>query len=106
MFAVQYQSITEPRHEKTCFAIGEQQRRRSDCAGAQSDQRLSCSLLDSIIHLVSISETSSLQLVSVAEQAGLSLNWSQTLKTGFLLTELNTLNFHVSCRTGRYVLLQ
>ena len=35
----------EPRHEKTCYAICEQQRRRSACASAQSDQRLCCSLL-------------------------------------------------------------
>ena len=42
--------------------------------------------LDSIIPLVSISETSSLYLASVAAQAGLCLTWSQTLKTGFLMT--------------------
>ena len=40
--------------------------------------------LDSIIPLVSISEISSLYLASVAAQAGLSLPWSQTLKTDFL----------------------
>ena len=44
--------------------------------------------LDSIIPLVSKSEISSLQLTSVAEQAGLSLTWSQTPKTGFLDTRL------------------
>ena len=44
--------------------------------------------LDGIIHQVSISEISSLYLASVAEQAGLSLPWSQTLKTGFLATRL------------------
>ena len=36
--------LIEPRHEKTCFCICEQQRRRSACASAQSDQRLCCSL--------------------------------------------------------------
>ena len=40
--------------------------------------------LDSIIPLVSISELPSLYLASVAAQVGLSLPWSQTLKTGFL----------------------
>ena len=40
--------------------------------------------LDSIIPLDAISEISSLYLASLAEQAGLSLNWSQTPKTGFL----------------------
>ena len=44
--------------------------------------------LDGIISLVSISKISSLLLVSVAEQAGLSLTWSETLKTGFLVTRL------------------
>ena len=44
--------------------------------------------LDSIILLVSISEISSLYLVSVTAQTGLSLPWSETLKTGFLATRL------------------
>ena len=44
--------------------------------------------LDSIIHLVSISEISSLYLPSVAEQVGLCVPWSQTLKTGILLMRL------------------
>ena len=44
--------------------------------------------LASIIPLVSISEILSLCLVSVAEQASLSLTWSQTPKTGFLVTWL------------------
>ena len=42
--------------------------------------------LDNIIPLLAIAEISRHKLVSVAEQAGLSLNWSQTLKTGFLVT--------------------
>ena len=44
--------------------------------------------LDSIIHLVSISEISGLYLASVAAKAGLSLLWSKTPKTGFLVTKL------------------
>ena len=44
--------------------------------------------IDSIISLVSICEISSLYLVSEAEQAGLSLTWSETTKTGFLVTRL------------------
>ena len=44
--------------------------------------------LDSIIPLVSISEISRLYLSSVAAQADLSLPWSQTPKTGFLVTRL------------------
>ena len=42
--------------------------------------------LDSIIHLLVIAEIS--RPYSLAEQAGLSLIWSQTLKTGFLVTWL------------------
>ena len=60
--------------------------------------------LDSIISLVSIhaSEISSLYLASVAAQAGLSLTWSQTPKTGFLVTrlkyeELNMIMCSVPC---------
>ena len=46
--------------------------------------------LDSIIPLLAISKISRPWLVSVAEQAGLSLTWSQTPKTGFLMTRLNS----------------
>ena len=44
--------------------------------------------LDSTIPLVSISKISSLYLASVAAQAGLSLPWPETSKTGFVLTRL------------------
>ena len=44
--------------------------------------------VDSITPLVFISEISSLYLASVAAQADLSLSWSQTRKTGFLVTRL------------------
>ena len=42
--------------------------------------------LDSIISLVSISKTLSFYIASEAEQLGLNLNWSDTPKTGFLVT--------------------
>ena len=55
-------------------------------------RRLICAFvvrcLDSIIPLVSISEISSFHLTSVAAQAGLSLTWPQTPKTGLLVTRL------------------
>ena len=38
------QLSSEPHHEKTVYAIREQQRRRSACASAQSDQSLRCAL--------------------------------------------------------------
>ena len=74
---------------KPVFATCEQQRRRSACASAQSEQHLCFRCLDSIIPLVSISEISSLYLASVAAEAGLCLTLSQTSKTGFLVTRLN-----------------
>ena len=58
----------------------------SACASAQYDQRFCFRCLDSIILLLAIAEISRPKLVSVAEHAGLSLNWTQTLKTGFLVT--------------------
>ena len=73
---------------KTVYAACEQQRRRSACASAQSDQRLYFHCLDSIIPLVSNSKISSLYLASVAAQAGSSLPWSKTPKTAFLVTRL------------------
>ena len=44
--------------------------------------------LDSVITLVSISEISSLYLAFVAAQAGSSLTWMKTPKTGFLVMRL------------------
>ena len=55
--------------------------------------------LDSIIPLVSISKISSLYLASVAAQAGLSLPWLETPKTGFLVTWLNY-SRDMTCRLG------
>ena len=43
-------------------------------------------LLESIIHKLGRSEILIFYLVSVAEQIGLSLSWSETPKTGFLVT--------------------
>ena len=73
---------------KPVYAICKQQRRRSACASAQSDQRPCFRCLDSIIPLVSISEISSLYLASMSAQADLSLPWSQTPNTDFLVTRL------------------
>ena len=63
---------------------------------AQSDQAFVVRCLDSIIPLLAIAEISRLLLVSVAEQAGLSLNWPQTPKTGFLVTRyIFSFRFHL-----------
>ena len=65
------------------YVICEQQRRRSACASAQSDQHLCCPGLDSIMSLVSVNKISSLMLASVAEQASLSPTWSETPEDTF-----------------------
>ena len=57
----------------------------SACTSTQYDQRFCFRCLDKIPPLA-IAEISRPKLVSVAEQAGLSLNWLQTLKTGFHVT--------------------
>ena len=66
---------------KPVYAICEQQRRRSACASAHSDQRVCYSLPP----LVSISEMSSLWLATEAEQTSLSLTWSETPMISFLV---------------------
>ena len=66
------------------LAICEQQRRRSACASAQSDQRLCCSLPRQY-------NTSSFYIRNFKHLPSfcrLSLPWSQTPKTGFLVTRL------------------
>ena len=60
--------------------------------------------LDGIIPQVFISEISSLYLASVVEQAGLSLPWSQTPKTGFLAMRL-IYHCWVHCNANLYVLV-
>ena len=65
------------------YVMCEQQRRRSACASAQSDQCLCFRCLDSIISIDSIAEISRLYLASVAAQAGLCLGWSETPKDTF-----------------------
>ena len=66
---------------KPVYAICEQQKRRSACTDPHrlvSAFVVHC--LDSIIHLVSISEISSLYLASVAAQAGLMDGWVRVLR--------------------------
>ena len=64
---------------KPVLAIYEQQRCRPACAS------FVIRYLDSIIPILAKSKISRLQLISIAEQTSLSLTWSETQKTGFLL---------------------
>ena len=67
-------------------------RRRSACASAQSNQHVCCSLLRQY-DIFSIYISNFMTLATLAEQTGLSLTWSKTLKTGFLVTRLIWGNF-------------
>ena len=85
---------------KPVFAICEQQRRRSAAHPCSLISVFIVCCLDSLIPLVSISKMPSVCLVSVAEQAGVSLTWSETPKTDFLVTRLkSTIRTTVSERT-------
>ena len=76
----------KPRHEKTLFLQYANNKGADQPAHPRSlVSAFVVRCLESIIHLVSKSEISSLYLASVAAQAGLSLLWSQTPKTGFLV---------------------
>ena len=70
---------------KPAFAICEQQRCKSACTSAVWSTPL---LFAAWIPLPNITKISRPQLVSVADQAGLSLTWLHTPKTGFLVTRL------------------
>ena len=68
--------------EQPSSQVCEQQRGRPACASAQSDQRLCYSLLGKyLLHLLGVKFQ-----FSVAEETGLSLGLSETLKTGFVAT--------------------
>ena len=80
--------LFEPRDEKTCFSHMRTTKVQMPGHPCSLISTFVVHYLDSIITLVSISEVSSLYLASVAEQASLSLTWSETPKTGFLVTWL------------------
>ena len=93
------------------YVICEQQRRRSDCASAQSDAdqtahpRILISAfvvrcLDIVMSLVSVTKISSLMLAFVAEQASLSLTWSETPEDTFSHDEVQIYitNASLSCK--------
>ena len=71
---------------KKAFFLHMRKQRRSNCEG---DQHLCFRNKVRTIHLIPKFEFSSLFPSSVAEQPGLCWTWSETLKTGFLLTRLN-----------------
>ena len=82
--------LLEPGHEKTCLMSYA----NNKCADQPAHPRC----LDSVMSLVSVSKISSLMLASVAEQASLSLTWSETPEDTFSHDEahlyVHTLWFH------------
>ena len=73
---------------KPVLAIYKQQRSRSACTSAQSDQRLYYSLPRQYNASFYYTKFQASSLASVSVQAGLCLTSSQTPKTGFLVTGL------------------
>ena len=77
--------LEESRHEKGVFLHMRKQGRSNRLA----DRRLFFRNKVRPIHLLSKFEISSLFPSSMAEQPGLCWTWSETPKTGFLMTRLN-----------------
>ena len=79
----------EPHHEKNLFMSYWNNKGADQPAYLRSliSAYVVC-YMDSIIPILAIAEISSSKPVSSADHAGSSLNWSQTLKTGFLATWL------------------
>ena len=74
----------EPRHKITCLCHMRTTKAQISLRSLISAFVVRC--LDSTIPLLAVAEISSLLQVSVAKRTGLSLTWSETLKTGFLVT--------------------
>ena len=77
-----------PQQEKTCFRGFANNKGSDQPAHLCNLIALVIPLLDSIVSKLATSEISFLQVVSVAEQAGLGMAFSETLKTGFLVSKL------------------
>ena len=78
---------------KPAFSICENKAADQLCGNREANQRLCFRYTDtsSTIPLLPTSEISSLLSSSVAVQTGLCRTWSETPKTGFLTTRLNSL---------------
>ena len=69
---------------KPVLGVYEQQRCRPVCASTQTDKRLCCCFLESIISKLAMNQIS----ISSDEETGLSLNLSEIPKTGFIASRL------------------
>ena len=75
--------------KKTAFCICENEDAGQLCGNREADQRLCFRYRDSTIPLQPKSEISRLYPSSVTAQLDLCGVWSETPKTGFLITRLN-----------------
>ena len=73
---------------KQAFCICENKDADQLCGNRTANQRLCFRYIASVMPLLSKSENSSLYPFSVAVQCGLCRTWSETLKTGFVVTRL------------------
>ena len=96
--------INEPRHEKTCSS--HMRTTKGEDQPAHPHSLISAFVvrcLDIITSFLAKSKISTLKLVSVVEKAGLSLTWSHTRGTGFLVIKLKymyTIFFFLSVDTS------
>ena len=89
---------------KPAFCICENKDADQLRGNREAGQRLCFPYTDSTIPLLPISEISSLYPPSVAVQPGLFRTWSETPKTGFLTTRLNSFigAYHIVSSLGKF----
>ena len=83
-----YTTINEPHHEKTALKICKNKGADQPRSNLTADQRLYFHDIERTIPLLPKSGISSLEPSSTVVQPGLCRTWSETLKTGFVVTRL------------------
>ena len=86
--------LYELHHEKNCFCICENKGADQLCGNCRADCCLRFRYIDSTIPLIPKSKILSLLPSYVFEQPGLCQTWSETLKTGLLMTQLICIGLH------------
>ena len=97
MFDCNTDIYIEPGHEKTCL-MSYANNKSADQSAHPRSLISACFVhcLDSVMSLVSVTKISSLMLVTVAEQASLSLTWSETPEDTFSHDEAHVF-LNVNC---------
>ena len=87
------ETLSEPGHEKTCFMSYANNKGAYQPAHPRSlISAFVVRCLDSVMSLVSVTKISNFMLASVAEQADLSLTWSETPEDTFSHDEAHLLS--------------